>query len=81
MKNLLKLHEAISVALLDKKDRKSSFEEIALFIEKRNLYPIRKNNISLATQIMLRTTKSKNQYHYLFEQLDEKTIRLRSLDK
>ena len=80
MKNLLTLHEAIVIALLSNDRRILCFDDIAKFIENRNLFPIRKGGISLSQQIMLRSTKSKNQYHYLFEQLDEKTIRLRNLN-
>jgi hypothetical protein len=80
MKNLLTLHESIALALLNKIDRTSTFGEIAEFIEKRNLYPIRKNNIPLSTQVMLRSTKSKQQYQSLFEEVNSTTIRLRNSD-
>jgi len=46
MKNLLKLHEAIALALLNKENRSGTFDEIAEFIENRGLFPIRKGNIS-----------------------------------
>ena len=67
MKNLLSLHEAITIALINinKENFSASFEEIANYIEKRNLYPERKGNIDLATQVMLRSTKSKRKI-YLF---------------
>lgn len=80
MNNLLYLHEAIVIALinLDKKSFSASFEDIANFIEQRNLYTHRKGNIDLSTQIMLRTTKSKGKYAYLFEKTGSTTIRLRS---
>ena len=43
MKNLLYLHEAIAVALinLDKDNFTSTYQEIADYIEERNLYPER----------------------------------------
>ena len=79
MKNLLTLHEAIAIALISKKSRSTSFEEIADFIEKRNLFPNRKGGITLAEQVMLRSTKSRGRYSHLFESLSEKTIRMRNL--
>jgi hypothetical protein len=78
-KNVLSLHESIVVALISKRSRIASFEEIAKFIEKRGLYTDRKRNIPLATQIMLRSTKAKGFYHHLFDQMDEKTIKLRNI--
>jgi hypothetical protein len=78
MKNLLTLHEAIALALIAKDDRLCTFDEIATFIENRNLFPIRKGNISLSKQVMLRSTKSKQRYFYLFEAVDDNTIRLRN---
>ncbi len=79
MKNLLSLHEAIIVALinLDKHNFTATFDQIAAYISKRNLYPIRKGNISLSKQVMLRSTKSKGKYLYLFESVDSNTIKLR----
>ena len=79
MKNLLSLHEAIAVALinLDKEHFKASFEDIAAYIEKRNLYPIRKGNIPLATHVMLRSTKAKGAYAWLFESVGVNSIRLK----
>lgn len=79
MKNLLTLHEAIVVALinLSKENFTATFDEIADYIEKRNLYPERKGGIDLAKQIMLRSTKSKENYSYLFEQIDTNSIKLR----
>ena len=79
MKNLLTLHEAIVIALLTHKNRTATFDNIAKIIEKRNLFPIRKGETSLSQQVMLRSTKSKNFYSHLFEQIDEKTIRLKNL--
>lgn len=78
-KNLLTLHEAIVVALIniDKKTFTATFNEIADYIEKRNLFPDRDGIVELATQVMLRATQSSGNYLYLFEQLDKNTIRLR----
>lgn len=82
MKNLLSLHEAIVVALinLDKQNFTATFEQIAHYITKRNLYPIRKGNILLSEQVMLRSTKSKGNYSYLFKSVDSNTIKLRSIN-
>lgn len=80
MKNLLSLHEAIVIALINinKGTFTASFDEIAEYIEKRNLYPERKGNIDLVTQVMLRSTKSKGKYSYLFTQIDENRIKIKA---
>lgn len=72
------MHEAICIALLSSEIRTLTFAEIARFITKRDLYPNRKGNIPLETQIMLRSTKSRGRYAYLFDQLSNDTIRLRN---
>jgi len=79
MKNTLTLHEAVVIALINinKENFSATFDEIATYIEKRNLYPERKGNVDLATQVMLRSTKSKGNYLYLFEQIADNKIRLR----
>ncbi|MBA7525706.1 hypothetical protein ES705_17859 [subsurface metagenome] len=77
-KNLLSLHEAIVVALINMTNRQGSFEEIADFIETRNLFPERKGNISLAEQVKLRTTKSSDIHYYLGE-ATHKIIELNNL--
>jgi hypothetical protein len=79
-KNLLALHEAIVIALINKPNRIASFDEITSFIEQRNLCPVRDGNVSLSTQVMLRSTKAQGAYAHLFEQLDINTIRLKNLD-
>lgn len=66
-KNLVTLHEAIVLALIANPVRSMNYKEIADFIAKRNLYPIRKGNIPLEKQIMLRATKAKGAYAHLFE--------------
>jgi len=80
MKNELSLHEAIVVALIniDKKTFSATFNEIAAYIDNRNLYGERKGNITLAKQVMLRSTKAKGAYSYLFHQIDDQTIQLKS---
>jgi len=80
MKNLLTLHEAIVIALIniDKQNFTASFQEIAYFIEKRNLYPHRKGGIDLSKQIMLRSTKANKSYAYLFEIAGENKIKLKN---
>lgn len=79
MKNLLTLHEAIIIALvnINKDNFTATFDEIAAYIEKRNLYPERKGGIDLAKQIMLRSTKSKGKYTYLFEPITTNSIKLK----
>ncbi|MCQ6959557.1 hypothetical protein [Mucilaginibacter aquariorum] len=79
MKNLLTLHEAIVLALINNDNRSGTFDDIAEFIKTRNLFPIRKEGISLSKQVMLRSTKSKKRYLYLFEEIDSNIIRLRNL--
>lgn len=78
MKNSISLHEAIVIALINinKETFTASFDEIATYIEKNNLYPNRKGNIDLAVQVMLRSTKSKGKYSYLFTQTDENKIKI-----
>jgi len=82
MKNLLTLHKAIVIALIniDKESFTATFEEIAKYIKKRNLYTERKGEIDLNKQIMLRSTKSKGQYLYLFEKIKENSIKLKSMN-
>ncbi|HVA98354.1 MAG TPA: hypothetical protein VNG53_05625 [Bacteroidia bacterium] len=46
MKNLLTLHEAVAVVLLNKQNRTATFESIAEDIDKRNLFPERKGGIT-----------------------------------
>lgn len=80
MNNPLFLHEAVVIALinLDKKTYSASFEDIADYIEKRGLFIDRKGNISLSTQVMLRTTQSQGRYYYLFKRIGKDKICLRS---
>ncbi len=80
-KNLIALHEAIVVALINinPETRSATFQQIEDFIIERNLSPIRDGNITLFEQVMLRSTKSNGRYFHLFEQLNPTTIRLRNL--
>jgi predicted double-glycine peptidase len=79
MKNLLSLHEAIVVALIniDKETFTASFLDIARYIDKRGLFAERKGGIDLAEQVKLRSTLSSRQYDYLFYQIDDTHIQLR----
>lgn len=80
MKNLLTLHEAIVIALIniDKTNFTASFQQIADFIEKRDLYNDRKDGIDLAKQIMLRSTLAGGKYKYLFTLVGVDQIKLNS---
>lgn len=79
IKNLLSLHEAIVIALInvDKERFSASFEEIANYIDRKNLFPIREGGITLAKQIELRSTQSKGAYTYLFEKIGKERIALK----
>ena len=77
MKNILKLHEAIAVVLLNCKGRKSTIEFIADEINKRKLY-VRKDQMSLpAYQVMQRTLLSNGKYHHLFQFTKPNTVKLK----
>ena len=75
MKNLLTLHEAVILVLLKKPNRTASFNEIAIEIEKRNLFPERKGNISLSKQVELRTSISSSNYKHMFEKVSQNEIK------
>ncbi|HBS88597.1 MAG: hypothetical protein A2W91_18325 [Bacteroidetes bacterium GWF2_38_335] len=79
MKNILSLHEAIVVALVNNCDRKATYAEIASFIEKRKLFTNRKGNILLEEQVRLRATLSSGGYKHLFEVINSETIKLRNI--
>ena len=74
--NLLSLHEAVVVALINQPIRTASFEQIAAFIDYRNLYLNRECEVTLAEQVMLLTTKSDGAYSNLFEEIGAGFIRL-----
>lgn len=78
-KNILKLHEAIVVALINMPDRKGSFDRVANFIELKGLFPVRKGNILLSTQVMLRSCQSKGRYLHLFKKVGDEVIQLRNI--
>lgn len=77
MKNLLTLHEAIAVVLLNENDRTASFQTIAYEIESRQLFTERKGNIPLVDQIKLRTSIASSKYRHWFDLIKPDTIRLR----
>lgn len=66
MKNLLKLHEAVAVILLNEPFRTADFTTIAKKIDKRGLFAKRKGGISLEQQIRLRTSISSSRYQHWF---------------
>lgn len=78
-KNLLKLHDDIIVALINIPDSKGSFDRVANFIELKGLFPVRKGNIPLSTQVMLRSCKSKGRYFHLFKKVSDGIIQLRNI--
>lgn len=65
--NILKLHEAIAVVLLNCKSRIATTEFIAKEINSRNLYRRKDGNPLPAYQVMQRTKLSNGQYGHLFE--------------
>lgn len=76
-KNLLRLHEAIAIVLLNKPNKSADFEQIAFEIDKRKLYPNRKGNISLSKQIQLRSAISSSKYlDTWFKKISETEIKL-----
>ena len=77
MKNLLKLHEAIAVVLLNNQNRTATFQTIADDIEKRGLFPNRKGGISLSEQVKLRTSLKSSKYKDRFEFIPPNVIRLK----
>lgn len=79
MKNLLRLHEAMVVALIGLPKRQGTFDEIAAIVEKRNLFPERAGNITLAKQMELRAFQSSGRYAHLFEKVDDSGIRLKGI--
>jgi hypothetical protein len=75
-KSLLSLHETMVVALINMPGYTVTFEEIAAYVEKRNLFPERKGVIDLAKQMDLRALKSKGRFRHLFEDLGADRIKL-----
>lgn len=76
MKNLLRLHEAVSIVLLGEPNRTATFQTIADKIEGRKLFPDRKGKITLAEQIKLRTSISSSKYKHWFEFTKPDVLRL-----
>jgi hypothetical protein len=60
-------------------DRKGSFDKAANFIELKGLFPARKGNIPLSTQVMLRSCQSKGRYLHLFRKVGDEVIQLRNI--
>lgn len=77
MKNLLTLHEAVAVILVNEPDKTATFQRISYRIEKRKLFPNRKGGITLAEQIRLRTAISSSRYKTLFEFIEPDRLRLK----
>ena len=77
MKNLLTLHEAVAVILLNQENRTATFETIAEEIERRNLFPERKGGITLAEQVKIRTSIKSSKYKHLFDFIPPDTIKLK----
>ena len=77
MKNLLTLHEAVVVVLLNQQNRTATFEKISEEIERRNLFPERKGGITLAEQIKIRTSIKSSKYRHWFDFLPPETIQLK----
>jgi len=79
MKNLLKLHEAIAVVLLDIPNRTATFKEIEEEIAKRGLYLRSKDGFPPPEyQIKMRTIMANGQYFHLFEKVGEDSVRLKN---
>jgi len=79
MGNILKLHEAIAVVLLNKPDRTASEQEIAYEINSRRLYTRRDGKDLPAYQVMQRTKLAGGRYHYLFDYQPSNKIALRNI--
>lgn len=78
MKNLLFLHEAIIVVLMDTPNRTATFNEIANKISERKLYYKKNGDMPDANQIRMRTTLANGQYHHIFELIEPDMVRLRN---
>ena len=82
MKGNLKLHEAIAVVLLSKKNRTATIEEIVKEINKRELYVQKIGSLTNKDQIRLRThpsTKSGKFYSDIFKFIEPDMVRLRNI--
>ncbi len=67
MKNILKLHEAIVLGLINCKDKKAAAVQIANEINRRKLYIRKEGQPVPSYQIMMRTKMSKGKYTHLFD--------------
>lgn len=79
MVNILKLHEAISVVLLNKANRIATTQEISDEINQRGLYQRKDGEPLPPYQVMQRTKLSKGRYHHLFEWIAPDKVKLRNL--
>lgn len=77
MKNILKLHEAIAVVLLNCKTRKATISFIANEINKRKLYSRKDEKPVPAYQIMMRANLAKGRYNHLFQFSKPDTVTLK----
>jgi hypothetical protein len=78
MANVLKLHEAIVVVLINKPNRTATTEEIAKEINKRSLYKKKDLSEVEAGQIKLRAKLSNGAYHHLFEFIEPNIVQLKN---
>lgn len=72
------MNMANDTTLINHPQRTMSFEEIADFVDRRDLYAIRRGNIPLSAQVRLRAFQSRQHYTDLFERISDTTIRLRN---
>jgi hypothetical protein len=72
---MLTLHEAVIIVLIKQPERTATYETIANEIQKRKLFPDRKENVSLSEQIRLRTSISSSKYKHMFEKVSKDKIK------
>jgi len=77
MKNILKLHEAIAVVLLNCPKRKASIDFIAKEINRRSLYSRKDVKPIPSYQIMMRSKLSGGKYSYLFKFISPNIVQLK----
>jgi hypothetical protein len=80
MKNLLKLHEAIVVVLINYPERTASINDISRKIAERGLYFQKSGDIAPPGQIRLRThpnTKAGKQYSHLFNYIEPDKVQFK----
>jgi hypothetical protein len=79
MGNLLKLHEAIAVVLINKPNRAASEQEIADEINRRKLYIRKDRQLLPGYQVMQRTKLANGHYHHLFDYVSSNRIVLKNI--